>query len=369
MEVALGAAVVAVTLFTLLDRIGARRGRPLVRPLPVTDATRRAAMTAIAVVAAVTLLPGIVPWAARGFFAFCEVCPITSAGVGAITPGAFARAFLLACWYYAATVVPVFILACLASGALLAKADRLRVKGPVASFALAAALPICACGAVPIGKAMADRDEAGVRDGLVFLVTAPLLSPIVVLLGLRVLGPTYVVARVVASAVLAGLAVLAIGPRLRARMREVRDTETRHGRSEAAPGRSVLIEAWRTLSTLLPFVLIGIVLGGLFAATLPSEYLAGILRPGVTTMAAAVVAGIPANMCAGEEIIIMGPLVNAGLPLGHALAFSLAGTGICLSSIPLLGRAVGRSATGLLVALYLVVPFVAGLVLDVLTAA
>jgi len=372
LEMVLGAAVVVAALVLLLDRLGTRRGSPLVRPVPITNATRRAAMTAVVAVATVTLLPGLVPWAARGFFAFCEVCPLTVSGGGPTSAAGFVRALLLASWYYAATVVPVFILACLASGALLANTDRIRVRGPVASFGLAAALPVCACGAVPIGRAMAERDAAGVRDGLVFLVTAPLLSPIVVLLGLRILGPAYVIARVVASAALAALAVRIIAPQLRARMRERREREASVGTSDSRAAalpplrKSVLLEGWRVLAALLPYVLFGIVLGALFAAALPSEYLGKLLRPGVTTMAAAVVAGIPANMCAGEEVLLMGPLVGAGLPLGHALAFSLAGTGICLSSMPLLAAAIGRKATGLLVALYLVVPFASGLVFDVL---
>lgn len=123
---------------------------------------------------------------------------------------------------------------------------------------------------------------------------------------------------------------------------------------------------WNLLTGLVRYALYGIAVGALFTAALPPEYVASIIRPGPLAMAAAVLVGVPINMCAGEEILLSAPLVGMGFTMGHALAFALAGTGICMGSIPLLYAALGRKATLALVAVYLVVPFVLGLLTDLL---
>jgi uncharacterized membrane protein YraQ (UPF0718 family) len=73
-------------------------------------------------------------------------------------------------------------------------------------------------------------------------------------------------------------------------------------------------------------------------------------------------------MCAGEEILLSAPLSGMGFTMGHALAFALASTGICMSSVPLLLNVLGRRATLVMVAIYLVVPFLIGLIINALPA-
>jgi uncharacterized membrane protein YraQ (UPF0718 family) len=122
------------------------------------------------------------------------------------------------------------------------------------------------------------------------------------------------------------------------------------------------------LTGLIRYVLFGIVLGSLFTAALPADYVGAILQSGVASMAAVVVVGVPINMCAGEEILLSAPLSGMGLTMGHALAFALASTGICMSSVPLLLNVLGRRATLVMVAIYLVVPFLIGLIVNALPA-
>ena len=126
----------------------------------------------------------------------------------------------------------------------------------------------------------------------------------------------------------------------------------------------MLLAAQRAALPLVPFVLYGIVIGSAVAASIPPEYVGTIIRSGILSLAASTVVGVPINMCAGEEILLVGPLVNMGLPMGHALAFSLASTGICAGSVPLLIAVIGKRATTLMVLLFLIVPFLLGLALN-----
>jgi len=62
--------------------------------------------------------------------------------------------------------------------------------------------------------------------------------------------------------------------------------------------------------------------------------------------------GIPIHLCSGAEVLILSPFMQMGMPLGHALAFTISGAGICLSSIPLLLKVVGRKVTFWLLLLF-----------------
>jgi uncharacterized membrane protein YraQ (UPF0718 family) len=126
----------------------------------------------------------------------------------------------------------------------------------------------------------------------------------------------------------------------------------------------VLDAGWRTLTSLFRYVLTGVVLGALVAATVPSGAVATALSAGPLATAAVVVAGVPINMCAGEEILVAAPFVGAGLTMGQAIAFALAGAGVCLGCIPLFAAVLGRRATLAVVALYLVAPLIIGVLLD-----
>jgi len=367
-----------------------RAGRPLTKGVTATPRTRTALMTVFSVLAALVVFPSLVPAARRGIFSFCGVCPIgTVATGGPESLTGFLNTFFLAAWYYAATVLPVFVLGCLFSGVLMAKSQRFRVRGVLPAFGLAALLPVCSCGVIPIAKTMIERGGTGARDGLVFLATAPLLSPIIISLAFTLLGGSYLVLRIVSSLALALAVALIVRPFLSPPAEAARASSGAGAASAAAPGTtttsaaptpsptcatapgaggSVLLAAWRMLTGLITYVLFGVVLGSLFTAALPADYVGAILQSGVASMAAVVVVGVPINMCAGEEILLSAPLSGMGLTMGHALAFALASTGICMSSVPLLLNVLGRRATLVMVAIYLVVPFLIGLIVNALPA-
>lgn len=387
-EVALGVLVAATATAFLADDIRAhvlRRPR-LFRPLLGRQARLRAVVTS-SIAAAVLVVPAAIPSARRGLFAFCGVCPI--AGIGQAAAVSFpdaVRDFLLASWYYAATVVPVFVLACLLSGLMIARERRFRVRGVLPSFGLAAVLPVCSCGIVPLADVMLRRKGRGARDGLILLAVAPLLSPTVILLGLSLLGPRYVVLRILGSVLVAAATVWVVRPLLAGPIRRGGKESSCGGLSVCAGGAtgshecgdgdrgeggeaSVLLASWSVLVRLLRYVFYGVVLGAAFIAVLPAEYVARIVRGGIAALAGTAVIGVPVNMCGGADVLLLAPLVGMGLPMGHALTFSLASTGICIASLPLLVAVVGKRATAGLVMIYLAVPVVFGWLVNLLPPA
>jgi uncharacterized membrane protein YraQ (UPF0718 family) len=242
------------------------------------------------------------------------------------------------------------------------------------AFGLAAVLPVCSCGVIPLGKSLIDRGGSSVRAGLMFIAAAPLLSPIVIILGASVLGPTYVAVRVVASFLMGAVVALVVPAFLipaagaEGRGGPGETSETASNSTPALSG-SALEAGWNMLTGLFRYVLFGVVMGAAVSALLPAGLVANVMRAGVLSLSAAVVVGVPVNLCAGEEILLTAPLAGMGFTMGHAIAFALAGTGICVSSLPLLRAVLGRRAMLALVALYLVVPFALGVLLTALPAA
>jgi len=380
MQALLGAIVFAVAILVFVDRLPARAGRPLLRRVPVSSRTRDLLAVTVFALSVVISVLGVVPQLRAGLFAYCAACPVTGLGGTTIaSPAEFATVVLEACWYYAATVIPVFIAASLLSGLLMTRWNRLTPRNASTAFLVAAALPICSCGVIPVAKAMLTTRRAGVRTALVFLATAPLLSPVIVLIGLDVLGPAYVLIRITGAALVAAAIALMVGPHVAVSHSALTPagtppptTSTRETCDNPVgqrPTDSPLAVARATARRLVPFVLYGLCLGSLVAAAVTPDLVQAIARSGLLSLAATTLVGIPINMCAGEEVLLIAPLVGGGLPLGHALAFSLASTGICASSIPLLSSVLGRRATLVMVAVYLVAPFVLGLLLNALPLA
>lgn len=381
MQAFMGGVVVLLTLAIALDG-GPSRRRLLGRGLPMSEGARRGLMGFLVAVSAILAAPAVIPPLRGLFFAFCGSCPLPVVGTAAaVSAPDILRTFFLGIWYYTATVLPVFVLACLMSGALTAR-GTIRMKGILGAFGLAAVLPVCSCGVIPLGKAMIDSGGRSVRAGLMFIAAAPLLSPIILILGWSVLGPGYVAVRVVASFIMGAAVALVVPYFLDARAAQGGASSDPGKQDDAAgplpgacddcvavPRGSALAAGWSTLTGLFRYVLYGIVLGAGVAAALPAGLVANVLGAGALSTAAAVVIGVPVNLCAGEEILLTAPLAGMGFTMGHAVAFALAGTGICVSSLPLLRAVLGRRAVLVMVALYLVVPFALGTLIASIPAA
>lgn len=361
-----GVVTLAALLIPLWPVLTGRRRGHGAAPGITREALRRV-MVLFTVVSVGLSIPTLVPVLRRGIFAFCSSCPVVASGGSPTSVPAYTVVFLEAVFYYSATVLPMFVLACALSGLVIRFSDRVRPSGPLASFAVAAVLPVCSCGVIPLAKTMVDRGGASARNGLVFLVAAPLLSPVVIALGAATIGPLYVGVRIVASLAMALIVAAVVRPLLPG-PDPVLSSGGPGPLSPDTSGGSALLAGWGMLTGLLRYVLLGVVLGSLVAAILPAGLIESALNAGPLSMAATVLAGVPINMCSGEEILVTAPLVPAGLTMGHAIAFALAGTGICVSSLPLLAAVVGRRGALAIVALYLTVPFVIGLALTALPA-
>jgi uncharacterized membrane protein YraQ (UPF0718 family) len=129
---------------------------------------------------------------------------------------------------------------------------------------------------------------------------------------------------------------------------------------------SPLIIAWNQIRYLLKYMVLGVFLGALLEEYLPVSFVAKYMNSSFLGLFAATTVGIPLYLCSGQEVLLLKPLMDMGLPLGHAIAFTIATNGICLTSIALLVGAIGKKTTIWLTILFWAGSFVLGFLINLL---
>ncbi|MBU0985466.1 MAG: permease [candidate division Zixibacteria bacterium] len=228
-----------------------------------------------------------------------------------------------------------------------AKLHRFVPRHPATAFLLASVIPVCSCSAIPLMRAMHNR--VPFRTLITFAVAAPLLNPYIIALSFSVLGVRYALLRI------AGSFLLAVVTGYVVERFHHRDGNRLPGIMTGCPGSegcatmrgSVFTSSGRVLRKILPFVLVAGLLSMLLELAGPGNWLKSLdLSDGVFGLLLVVVVGVPVYFCNGADVLFLQPLVQHGsLPLATALAFSLTSTSVCLSSLVLLVKYIGRRLT------------------------
>jgi uncharacterized membrane protein YraQ (UPF0718 family) len=229
------------------------------------------------------------------------------------------------------------------------KLKRFFPRNQLLAFVYGAVLPVCSCGAIPLIEVMKQR--VPLRVIITFVVTAPLLNPYIVVLSVSMLGLQYCIIRIVAAFALAvsvGWLVEFIGKRfMRAELGKYEVCES----NCTIFTQDVFVKALLITRKVLPYILIG----GLITLSLelfnPKQALAlfNFSNPWLSMLIMLVV-GLPFYVCNGADIILLKPLLSfTDLSVGSSIVFSLTASAVCISSIALLSKFLGRSLTILLV--------------------
>ena len=252
-------------------------------------------------------------------------------------------------------------------------------SNPLAAFVVASILPLCACTAIPLVAGM--RQKIDKKTVITFLVATPLMSPVIFFTSLSMLGPEYLAVRLVASFVLALGAGLFIDFTVRSGLApdppEPKQKAVSCGSGCAKCSRSLgcgkreapsaLLYSWGMMVSLLPYALLAAIVTFLFSLYVqPASIKQLAFGSDIVGLVALAAVGVPLYVCSGAEAILLRPLAMSGLPLGHAITFSLASTSICVSSIILLFKVLGKRQTLALTAYIFVASILLGLATNLL---
>jgi len=224
-------------------------------------------------------------------------------------------------------------------------------RRPITAFLYGSLLPVCACTAIPLTRAM--RGKLPLRTTIAFVLAAPLLSPYIIVLSFGLLGAKYGVLRIVTScllAVSAGYVVEWLGGR-RAVEGDAPANPCGHACCPFAP-RDACADTVGILWSILPWLLVAGAVGVGMELLTPVRWLEGLkTTPDLLRTMAAIAMGVPLYLCNGAEVLLLRPLMHqGGISYGTAIAFSLTSTSICTTSFVMLLKFVGTRATIVLVA-------------------
>ncbi len=214
---------------------------------------------------------------------------------------------------------------------------------------LGAPLPLCSCSVVP--AALTLRRQGASRGATAsFLVSVPETDVVSIVLTWGLLGPLMAVFRpfaAVVSAIATGLAV-DLAQRWFPDADAAVQPAPECGRKPTSRGmvRDVFHFGFVELfDDLIGSLLLGLVMGGLVTALMPSLGLSRTTGGSLWTMLAMAALGVPSYVCASATTPIAVGLILGGVSPGAALVFLLSGPATNAGTILVLWRHLGRTST------------------------
>jgi uncharacterized membrane protein YraQ (UPF0718 family) len=234
---------------------------------------------------------------------------------------------------YLVEIVPFFVLAVFVSAFLKAmvkpslflKFLSKRHSAPIFTALLGAVSPMCSCSMLPFANFINGYSK-GYGPVLAFLITAPTLSPVILLLTYGLFGLDVSIYRLVGSLAYALLVAYAVEyffkkpPTLQMK---IRDNSSK---------RSAFLEGLREQLPVVKYLLIGIAIASLIKTFTPTWLTASLSKTPLVYPLISLVA-VPIYVCSGEDVVLGKSMVDVGFTTGQAVTFMLGSSGVCLPTI------------------------------------
>ncbi len=293
------------------------------------------------------------------FLNFCSTCPIYQEGIKSnVSLWIYLKNISYGIVLFSLTTIPVFAIASFLS-ALIKK--KIYLHDPISAFFSASILPLCSCGAFPFIAHYKAKNKWENISKLVFLITTPILSPVIFILSLKMLGIWPTILRFVISLIFVFLASAFIffftkGKRKNENFASKKDTVFKPIVIKSPKNMSFMRTAELYFYSLLKYVFYGIVIAAVAVLLVPKDYSQWFFSKNIISTFLISWVGIPIHLCNGGDIIAVAPFVFSGMPVGTAIAFGITGTGICFTSIPLLYKILTKKGFILYLIAFIILP-------------
>ena len=248
------------------------------------------------------------------------------------------------------------------------RVKRFIPKNCITAFIYASVIPICSCSAIPFVKSL--ENKIPYRALITFIIAAPLLNPYIVIISITVLGYKYAILRIVCSFILTVSIGYIVGffSNLKGFALDQQDAGCRGNSKCSLKNVSVFLSSMNIIKKIAPFILAAGLLSFSFEMIDPTGWLKSIeLNDSIPGTMAAVVIGIPIYFCNGADVLFLKPFVHHGaISAGTAMAFSLTSTSICLSSLVMLIKYIGKGNTIIILLSIFMVTLLLSLIIHIL---
>ncbi|MEZ0344575.1 MAG: permease [Caldimicrobium sp.] len=238
---------------------------------------------------------------------------------------------------YTLEILPFFILALLITSFLKVYVD-LKIfqrilkdprKAPLLTGILASALPVCSCSVIPLSYFIYQL-SGRYAPVLSFLMIAPVISPVTIILTYGMLGFHFALFRLLFN-LLFSLFIAYLSLYLFTHKKNPLEIEEGFQGGEKS-FKNFWKEFYREGISIGKYVLFGIIIASLLVTFLSPENLKFLTGSPLSYPLIALIS-IPIYVCSGEEVPIAKALLELSFTPGQAMVFILAGSGICLPTV------------------------------------
>lgn len=243
--------------------------------------------------------------------------------------------------------------------------QRFYPKNAMTSFLYASLMPVCACAVIPLLKTM--KGKLNFRTLITFIVAAPLLSPYIIILSFSVLGVKYAILRIVCSFILAVssgyLLELFYNKKDKVELDKFKTCDDKSCVTEKA---DIYLDTYSIFMQILPYLILAGIMGIIFELFVPKNFLSNLhVTDNILGIMIVISIGLPFYFCNGTEVLFLRPLMCwGGFSLGTAMAFSLTSTAICITSMVMLLKFIGKRLTFILLGNIIIVTLVLSYLID-----
>ncbi|AQQ10492.1 putative permease [Sedimentisphaera cyanobacteriorum] len=243
------------------------------------------------------------------------------------------------------------------------------------SVGIGCILPLCSCGTIPLGIGLY-RSGAAVGNMLAFMTSAPVLSPVLIVLAIKLLG-FKITLTLIFSAVVGAMVIGWIGNRLfppKVGFSSAcccENMEFKYHSRLAEKGRTgKLLETvrWSFLdlgADICIDILIGLGIVSVILAILPMEWISRWLgQQDLFTLVYVVILGIFTYACSIPSIPIIQGLLLMGASPGAAMAYMIAGPATNFGELYAIGKSMGKKPAVYYAGALIVLAITAGYLTD-----
>jgi len=201
---------------------------------------------------------------------------------------------------------------------------------PLFTCLFGALMPLCSCSMIPVAQLMNSLSKT-YAPVISFLIIAPIVSPITLLLTYGVLGFYMTIFRVLGAFLFA----LVVAYTVDILFKKKEKISLRWSFEQKTSQKSLQFFLNSLKYNLLStgrYILIGIFVASLIATFFP-VWVVGYLSGSPLSYPIISLISIPVYVCSGEDVPIAKALTHIGFTHGNALTFMLASSGICLPTI------------------------------------
>ena len=203
-------------------------------------------------------------------------------------------------------------------------------------------LPLCSCGVIPTAISLR-KDGASRGATVAFMISTPQIGVDSIIATYSMMGLPFAIVRPLV-ALLTSIAGGAVTTWFSKDEIVVRQNNCCEVKSKT---KNKLVELLRysfvdLVQNIGKWLVIGLIIGTLITVLIPDSFFANLNLPSIVTMLIVLAVAVPMYVCSTGSIPIAAALIMKGLSPGAALVLLIAGPGVSVASLLVVGKSLGR---------------------------